>query len=128
MCAARLGLHALGAEARGPAARRFAAVDGELRRAGLALDDLDAAPAGRRGGAGTGSGRCGWDRLSPRRPVGLHPGRRRGLPGPGATGGPAPGPGMSRRRRAVLLLGLATMLGGLAASDVARREAAIDHQ
>jgi pilus assembly protein CpaB len=35
---------------------------------------------------------------------------------------------MTRRRRAVLLLGLATMLGALAASDVARREAAIDRQ
>lgn len=35
---------------------------------------------------------------------------------------------MSRRRRAVLLLGLALVLGGLAASDVARREAAIKRQ
>jgi len=33
---------------------------------------------------------------------------------------------MSRRRRALLLLGLALVLGGLAASDVARREAALD--
>ncbi len=33
---------------------------------------------------------------------------------------------MSRRRRAVLLLGLATVLGGLAASDVSRREAALN--
>ena len=33
---------------------------------------------------------------------------------------------MSRRRRAALLLGLALVLGGLAASDVARREAALD--
>src|ERR671911_397777 len=32
---------------------------------------------------------------------------------------------MSRRRRAAALLGLATVLGGLAASDVARREAAV---
>src|SRR5215210_122007 len=32
---------------------------------------------------------------------------------------------MSRRRRAALLLGLALVLGGLAASDVARREAAL---
>ena len=32
---------------------------------------------------------------------------------------------MSRRRRAVLLLGLAVLLGGLAASDVAQREAAL---
>lgn len=32
---------------------------------------------------------------------------------------------MSRRRRAVLLLGLALTLGGLAAADVARREAAL---
>src|SRR3954451_411405 len=35
---------------------------------------------------------------------------------------------MSRRRRAILLLGLAMLLGGLAASDVARREAAIARQ
>ena len=32
---------------------------------------------------------------------------------------------MSRRRRAVLLLGLALALGGLAAADVSRREAAL---
>ena len=36
--------------------------------------------------------------------------------------------GMSRRRRAILLLGLALLLGGLAASDVARREAAVRAQ
>jgi pilus assembly protein CpaB len=36
--------------------------------------------------------------------------------------------GVSRRRRAVLLLGLALVLGGLAASDVARREAAVRAQ
>jgi len=35
---------------------------------------------------------------------------------------------VSRRRRAILLLGLAMLLGGLAASDVARREAAIARQ
>ncbi len=35
---------------------------------------------------------------------------------------------MSRRRRAALLLGLALLLGGLAASDVARREAALTHR
>ncbi|HVS29309.1 MAG TPA: Flp pilus assembly protein CpaB [Solirubrobacteraceae bacterium] len=35
---------------------------------------------------------------------------------------------MSRRRRAALLLGLALLLGGLAASDVARREAAVRRQ
>ena len=35
---------------------------------------------------------------------------------------------MSRRRRAALLLGLALVLGGLAASDVARREAALRAQ
>ena len=35
---------------------------------------------------------------------------------------------MSRRRRGVLLLGLALALGGLAASDVARREAAMRDQ
>jgi pilus assembly protein CpaB len=33
---------------------------------------------------------------------------------------------MSRRRRAALLLGLAAVLGSLAASDVSRREAALD--
>jgi signal transduction histidine kinase len=47
LCAARLGLHAL--ESAGePVARRAAAVELELRRAGLALDDLAAAPHGRR--------------------------------------------------------------------------------
>jgi len=35
---------------------------------------------------------------------------------------------VTRRRRAVLLIGLALLLGGLAASDVARREAAIARQ
>ena len=35
---------------------------------------------------------------------------------------------MTRRRRALLLLGLALLLGGLAASDVARREAALQHE
>src|SRR5215210_2513947 len=35
---------------------------------------------------------------------------------------------MTRRRRAALLLGLALVLGGLAASDVARREAALRAQ
>ena len=35
---------------------------------------------------------------------------------------------MSRRRRAILLFGLALALGGLAASDVARRESAIARQ
>jgi pilus assembly protein CpaB len=35
---------------------------------------------------------------------------------------------VSRRRRAVLLLGLALVLGGLAASDVAQREAALDRR
>jgi pilus assembly protein CpaB len=35
---------------------------------------------------------------------------------------------VSRRRRAALLLGLAILLGGLAASDVARREAALRDQ
>jgi pilus assembly protein CpaB len=35
---------------------------------------------------------------------------------------------VTRRRRAVLLLGLALVLGGLAASDVARRESAIARQ
>jgi pilus assembly protein CpaB len=35
---------------------------------------------------------------------------------------------MSRRRRGALLIGLALALGGLAASDVSRREAAVDAQ
>jgi pilus assembly protein CpaB len=35
---------------------------------------------------------------------------------------------VSRRRRAIVLLGLALVLGGLAASDVARREAAVRAQ
>ena len=35
---------------------------------------------------------------------------------------------MSRRRRAAVLLGLALVLGGLAASDVARRESAVRAQ
>jgi pilus assembly protein CpaB len=35
---------------------------------------------------------------------------------------------VSRRRRAILLLGLALVLGGLAASDVARREARLDRE
>lgn len=35
---------------------------------------------------------------------------------------------MTRRRRAVLLVGLALLLGGLAASDVARREAALHRE
>jgi signal transduction histidine kinase len=49
LCAARLGLHAL--ESAGePVAGRAAAVELELRRAGLALEDLQAAPHGRRTG------------------------------------------------------------------------------
>ncbi len=49
LCAARLGLHAL--ESAGePVAGRAAAVELELRRAGLALEDLQAAPRGRRTG------------------------------------------------------------------------------
>ena len=44
--AALLGLHGIVADAHG--ARRMAAVELELRRAGLALADLDAAPHGRR--------------------------------------------------------------------------------
>ena len=43
--AALLGLHGVGGDAAG--ARRVAAVELELRRAGLALADLDAAPRGR---------------------------------------------------------------------------------
>jgi signal transduction histidine kinase len=46
LSAALLGLHGLVADAAG--ARRVAAVELELRRAGLALADLDAAPQGRR--------------------------------------------------------------------------------
>jgi signal transduction histidine kinase len=49
LCAARLGLHALETAAE-PVARRAAAVELELRRAGLALEDLQAAPRGRRTG------------------------------------------------------------------------------
>ena len=47
-----------------------------------------------------------------------------------AAGGPpaAARAAMSRRRRAAALLGLALVLGGLAASDVARREAAVRAQ
>jgi signal transduction histidine kinase len=47
LCAARLGLHALESAAE-PVARRAAAVELELRRAGLALEDLAVAPRGRR--------------------------------------------------------------------------------
>ena len=46
LSAALMGLHGVVADA--PAARRVAAVELELRRAGLALADLDAAPRGRR--------------------------------------------------------------------------------
>ena len=46
LSAALLGLHGVVADA--AAARRVAAVELELRRAGLALEDLDAAPRGRR--------------------------------------------------------------------------------
>jgi signal transduction histidine kinase len=46
LSAAMLGLHGVAADA--PAARRVAAVELELRRAALALEDLDAAPRGRR--------------------------------------------------------------------------------
>ncbi len=46
LSAALLGLHGVVADAHG--ARRMAAVELELRRAGLALADLDAAPSGRR--------------------------------------------------------------------------------
>src|SRR5690606_7067608 len=47
LAAARLGLHALGREGRDGSA--LEAIDAELRRAGLALDDLDAARRGARG-------------------------------------------------------------------------------
>jgi signal transduction histidine kinase len=46
LSAALMGLHGVVADA--PGARRVAAVELELRRAGLALADLDAAPSGRR--------------------------------------------------------------------------------
>jgi signal transduction histidine kinase len=46
LSAALLALHGIGGHA--AAARRVAAVELELRRAGLALEDLDAAPRGRR--------------------------------------------------------------------------------
>jgi signal transduction histidine kinase len=46
LSAALLALHGIVADAAG--ARRIAAVELELRRAGLALEDLDAAPRGRR--------------------------------------------------------------------------------
>jgi signal transduction histidine kinase len=46
LSAALLGLHGIVADAGG--ARRIAAVELELRRAGIALEDLDAAPRGRR--------------------------------------------------------------------------------
>jgi len=46
LSAALLGLHGVGGDAAG--ARRVAAVELELRRAGLALEDLHAAPRGRR--------------------------------------------------------------------------------
>ncbi len=48
LSAALLGLHGVGAGAGSAAARRVAAVQLELRRAGLALEDLHAAPHGRR--------------------------------------------------------------------------------
>jgi signal transduction histidine kinase len=47
LAAARLGLATL-ARPGNPVASRAVAIDGELRRAGLALEDLDAARAGRR--------------------------------------------------------------------------------
>ena len=52
-------------------------------------------------------------------------GARLALELPGAARAAAPPGAMSRRRRAALLLGLALVLGALAASDVARREAAL---
>jgi signal transduction histidine kinase len=47
LTAARLGLHLLG-DSRGPGELRMAAIDLELKRAGLALEDLHAARAGSR--------------------------------------------------------------------------------
>lgn len=48
LAAVRLGVETLGGGAPRPAARQATAIDLELRRAGLALDDLDAARCGRR--------------------------------------------------------------------------------
>jgi signal transduction histidine kinase len=48
LCAARLGLHGLAGDGDGAVAARIAAIDLELRRAALALEDLAAAPRGRR--------------------------------------------------------------------------------
>ena len=245
LSAALLGLHGVVADA--PAARRVAAVELELRRAGLALADLDAAPRGRRApelaeplevrallaeavegwrplagalggellfdpagsrllvhadrlrltqavgnlvlnalehgagpvrvrahgdaharahrGARPGPGPAGAGRrarggrdarrpprprprdrrargAAPRRPPAHGAGQRRRVRGPRApagrrrsarTGCRGRGAGarvraVSRRRRAAALLGLALVLGGLAASDVARREAAVRAQ
>ena len=74
VCAAQLGLHGLQAGA------RVAAIDLELRRAALALDDLTAAPRGRRAGErvaavdlGTllGEAGGGWRALAAARGVAL---------------------------------------------------------
>jgi signal transduction histidine kinase len=48
LTAARLGLHFVSRSAGSALGSRIAAIDGELRRAGLALDDLHAARTGRR--------------------------------------------------------------------------------
>jgi signal transduction histidine kinase len=48
LTAARLGLHFVARAGGSPAGSPIAAIDGELRRAGLALDDLHAARTGRR--------------------------------------------------------------------------------
>ena len=48
LTAARLGLHFVGRTGGSGAGSSLAAIDGELRRAGLALDDLHAARTGRR--------------------------------------------------------------------------------
>jgi signal transduction histidine kinase len=89
LCAARLGLHALESAAE-PVAQRAAAVELELRRAGLALEDLQVAPRGRRtgerlevvdAGALIGGAALGWStvvrshgaRLRVERPAGAAP-------------------------------------------------------
>ena len=77
------------------------------------------AAGGRRGGAGVGRGRGGAG--------GQRPARERAAPRPPPPHCRRPG-GVTRRRRAALLLGLALLLGALAASDVARREAALRAQ